>query len=348
VAAGFLAEAFLLRSSLDQEEVVGEAGEVEPPMIDEDPHTAAGIRLSGSRREGWLEVEARVGWGDGLASSGQRLRAGWEGEAIGGADVEVERERWGGEALSNVHGRAWTRPLWGASLFAEAESGRRGVPASPFLPRDDEIDGEPELPMEDGAPDPSVTDRSGYRAGIELRRGDLVLGAAWLRVEADSLHPTGLPFDRGAEPVRGGERTGVEALVRIPLTPLLPGLELAGSVQRWDRTREWRYLPRHRYQGGVHFHDVFLESGNLEVWADVAVGGRDPMSVPLRPEEGGATSGSVPFQQSWSARIQIRIVSARVFVLWENFTLRENNQDVPGRLLPATRALYGVRWTLWN
>jgi hypothetical protein len=216
------------------------------------------------------------------------------------------------------------------------------------LPRDDEIDGEPELPMEDGAPDPSVTDRSGYRAGIELRRGDLVLGAAWLRVEADSLHPTGLPFDRGAEPVRGGERTGVEALVRIPLTPLLPGLELAGSVQRWDRTREWRYLPRHRYQGGVHFHDVFLESGNLEVWADVAVGGRDPMSVPLRPEEGGATSGSVPFQQSWSARIQIRIVSARVFVLWENFTLRENNQDVPGRLLPATRALYGVRWTLWN
>ena len=47
-------------------------------------------------------------------------------------------------------------------------------------------------------------------------------------------------------------------------------------------------------------------------------------------------------------RFQMRIVSLRVFIAWDNFTVRRNLQDFPDRLLPQTRAMYGLRWTMWN
>jgi hypothetical protein len=59
-------------------------------------------------------------------------------------------------------------------------------------------------------------------------------------------------------------------------------------------------------------------------------------------------NNTVPFYQNWFVRLQIRIVTVRAFIMWENFTIRQQNQDFPGRILPQTRSLYGVRWTLWN
>ncbi|MFH1762910.1 MAG: hypothetical protein ABIF09_01845 [Gemmatimonadota bacterium] len=56
----------------------------------------------------------------------------------------------------------------------------------------------------------------------------------------------------------------------------------------------------------------------------------------------------VPFYQSWFVRLQLRIVTVRAFIMWENFTIRQRNQDFPNRILPSTRSFYGVRWTLWN
>jgi hypothetical protein len=56
----------------------------------------------------------------------------------------------------------------------------------------------------------------------------------------------------------------------------------------------------------------------------------------------------VPFYQSWNAHLMIRVVTVRLFLRWENLFLRQNNQDLPGRLLPTTRVMYGVRWTLRN
>ncbi len=105
----------------------------------------------------------------------------------------------------------------------------------------------------------------------------------------------------------------------------------------------WPYVPERIYEGRLAFQNIFFESGNLEIWFDVGVRGRDPMQVPsatgLEP---------VPFLQSWFGRLQIRVASVRLFLLWDNFTLRQRNQDYPGRILPPTRAMYGVRWTLWN
>ncbi|MFW5904972.1 MAG: hypothetical protein ACOCUZ_02025, partial [bacterium] len=162
----------------------------------------------------------------------------------------------------------------------------------------------------------------------------------------DSLLPMGLPFDREGLAVPGGPRSGVEAAARLPLDRVLQGLALEGEAQFWSQAPEWRYAPRRSYQAQVRFHDVFLDTRNLEVWSEIGVRGRDGMPVPFADE--AQEPARVPFGQSWYARLQIRVVSVRVFVLWENFTLRDSNQDLPGRILPQTRAMYGVRWTLWN
>jgi hypothetical protein len=60
------------------------------------------------------------------------------------------------------------------------------------------------------------------------------------------------------------------------------------------------------------------------------------------------TFARVPFLQSWDLWLQVRVLTVRIFIRSENLTLRGGNQDFPGRLLPQTRSVYGVRWTLWN
>ena len=345
-APGILAGAFVQRSSLRVEEEGGVmTGLPEALPVDEERKTAAGVQVSGAWRSLWARIELRRGWGRETASSAQSLAGGAEWPGIGGASGFVERETRAGVTLSRAHARVWTERVLGVSIFGEVDAGRRHVPVA-FVPPEAEPDGS-EDPDPPTAP-PSVTDRTGYRVGAHLRAADWELGVAAVRTQADSLHPIGLPFDRGGIVLAGGRRWGLEATARVPLSAILDGLELQGSAQRWDAAAEWRYLPRRIYQLGLRFHDVFLETGNLEVWSDVAVRGRDPMQVPLPGTTGSPAPVSVPFQQSWFARVQVRVVSVRVFVLWENFTVRERNQDYPGRILPPTRALYGIRWTLWD
>jgi hypothetical protein len=69
------------------------------------------------------------------------------------------------------------------------------------------------------------------------------------------------------------------------------------------------------------------------------------MSLPAQPQ---AAANIVPFQQSWYAQLQVRVSSVRLFFLWENLTVRDKNQDYLGRIQPRTRAMYGIRWTMWN
>jgi hypothetical protein len=161
---------------------------------------------------------------------------------------------------------------------------------------------------------------------------------------------------------------------QIPIYPR--GFSLVGWWQKWDQADDvwttpkdstvspellpeakipWRYLPSQSYQASLSFHDTFYPTGNLEVWFDLGVRGRDPMAVPFMEEvavgEEGATRmvpTMVPFYQSWFVRLQLRIVTVRAFIMWENFTIRQRNQDFPNRILPFTRSFYGVRWTLWN
>ena len=98
------------------------------------------------------------------------------------------------------------------------------------------------------------------------------------------------------------------------------------------------------------YHQVHMESRNLELWWSLGVRGHDPVSVFLaQAEPGGAQGlGTVPFYQNWYLRVQVRVVTVRVYFGWENFTLRRNLQTFPGRVLPFTRSLFGLRWDMWN
>jgi hypothetical protein len=119
------------------------------------------------------------------------------------------------------------------------------------------------------------------------------------------------------------------------------------------------YFPDHLYRGSLSFHRTFRATGNFELWVDLGAQGRSSMSVPLETElepteenpdvePGTLVPSLVPFYQSWYFRLQMRFLSLSIFATIDNLTVRENNQDVPGILLPGTRSLYGVRWTFWN
>lgn len=337
--------AFLQRSSLGAE-TSDNTGSIEESLVNREPRTQLGAHLSIVRGDWWVDADTRQQGGPGWPSSGQMIRGGGTLVGVGGAIASVESQSWeDGQRGVTVHGRIWTRPLFGLSLFGEAQNGSLGIPfwVPPEMAQD--FHGGSGASQEIPPVGVLFSQRMGIRAGLEYRREEVFVGAALLSIESDSLRPVGLPTDRGGLPTVGGSRNGFELAADLPLGRAMSGLSLSGSTQFWDQNETWRYLPERIYQARLSSHNVFLDSENLELWIDLGVRGRDPMQVP--PEVQGSLR-AVPFQQSWFGRLQVRVSSIRLFLLWDNFTLREANQDYPGRVLPQTRAMYGIRWTLWN
>jgi hypothetical protein len=316
--------------------------------------------------------------GEGIPETSAFLEISGSLGRLGGAAGELEWEDWGDETVSRTRLRAWTASLFGLSFFGEQSSGSWGLPylADRPPPTPDTTSGGEDPPPIDtlpqALPGPSFSDHEGTRFGLSYSWRGLSLAGARVSVTSDSLFNLGLPHDRSGEVRPGGTREGFEVSGRIPLYPR--GFALVGSYQWWDQPEDvlatpedslaqalpfpedempWRYLPRRSYEGRISFHDTFYPTENLEVWFDLGVKGRDPMVVPFSEavelEGGSATVPSmVPFYQSWFVRLQIRVVTVRAFVMWENLTIRQRNQDFPGRVLPSTRSIYGIRWTLWN
>ncbi len=317
-----------------------------------------GLRASFTRDEVWVRGAYRGFGGDDLPASRWDLRTGMRSAAVGGLALDLEGASWAGRSTSTRRFRAWTAPVGGLSFFASRESGDVAARTGPLLlpPPADTSAGA--VTASTSAPEgqdttaaaPAVrfSDRTATRYGALFRWRGVVLSGARLSLEADSLLPFGLPTDRTGSALPGGKRTGWEIWARIP-TPL-HALHIEGSLQQWDSA--WSYMPEQIYRGAFVFHDTFLPSGDLELWWTLGVRGHDPMTVRIPgdevDEDGHPLPASVPFYQNWYARIQVRIVTMRIFVQWENFTIRRNLQDFPGRILPATRAFYGIRWTLRN
>ena len=332
-----------------------------------------GARLSAARGALWGRATARFNGGAGvpdrvLAVEGAGLSARW-----GGAGARLWQEGWAGRSGSGYEVRGWFSPVSFVHLFAEHGDGSRAVPLlAPLPPPPPDSADEAMLPPtgsdEDAESEPPevpknrVTRRTETRLGLRLAWRGAELSGSRVSAEADSVWPTGLPFDRGGLALPQSTRSGWEATGRIPLWPR--GLSLRGAVQLWDPADSTAlYFPDHLYDVSLSFHRTFLASGNFEWWIDLGVQGRSPMAVPqprLPPPpdapEGAAPTDEepefvpsmVPFYQDWYFRMQLRILTLNIFVTVENLTLRPDNQDVPGRLLPGTRGLYGVRWTLWN
>lgn len=351
VFPGLNAEAYWGRSTHkvedDREEYALEGG----------TRSQMGARLAFERAGTFARGAYRRFGGDELPTDRVDLEVGADRPEAGGFSVGLTRASWAGHGTSARQVRAWTRPLLGLSLFGSWESGTVGSRTFPVarLPEPDPASGEPAEPDSTAAEPPPpfrVTDRTASRIGAEWAWRDVAVSGARLRLEADSLLPLGLRPDLGEPALAGGSREGWEVWVRLP-TPLA-GLRVEGGLQQWDEG--WSYLPRRTYQGAFVFHDTFLASENFELWWTLGVRGHDPMTVrqvvgELSDDEGnplGPELATVPFYQNWYARIQARIVTVRIFIGWENFAIRRDLQSFPGRLLPATRATYGLRWTMWT
>ncbi|MEZ4414766.1 MAG: TonB-dependent receptor [Gemmatimonadota bacterium] len=298
---------------------------------------------------GWAGERVQVGVsgrrldGEGLPTWTLDGEAAVESTALGGASVHLRRESWEGEGALRSRAAAWTAPRFGFSAFAELDRGRVGVPYRGFtVAGDSAFAGFPRTPR-------FFDERDTRRLGAAFERGGVLLRGARVSVDVDSLARFGLAFDEGSSRVAGGKRMGWDVEAHVPLL-VFDGLSARGSVVRWDDEEAWPYTPRLQYDARVLFHDTFLPTGNFELLVEGGVREREPMNVFVAEEAPGdpAVLATVPFQQSWFARLHIRIVSVQLFVIWENLTLRRENQDFPERLLPLTRAAYGVRWGLWN
>lgn len=321
-----------------------------------------GLRAAWSRDGLFAEGAYRRFGGEDLPGDRLDLSVGGERPTVGGFVADLDRASWEGTSTSTRRLRAWTRPLLGLSVFGSWESGTDGARTLPLLdvvpPPDTTSGTDGEEPTEEPTPVPEpvplrISDRTASRLGIQWAWKGVVLSVARLRLEADSLLPVGIEPDRGEPAVAGGARTGWEGWGSLPI-PVLPGLRLEGSLQQWDQP--WSYMPRRIYRAAGVYNRTFLESGNFEMWVSMGVVGHDEMTVrqvvgQQTSDEGdvvGSELATVPFYQSWYARLQLRIVTVRIFAGWDNFTIRRGLQDFPDRLLPQTRSFYGIRWTMWN
>ncbi len=375
VREGWVAEAFGGRGRLEPggeerlEELPVEARET----FDPGPRSQMGVSTRFRGDWVWADGEQVFHSGEGWADGRTSFRVGGSIPGWGGGEAGWEREWWDWGGASVVRGRLWSGPWAGITVFGEADSGRRGVPVVPAI---EEADGEPDDPgvpqqtddswgREGGGWTPMATtetmpeepgselrssQRTTLRAGAHGEWGGLALSGAWVYLSADSLPPLGLPMDRDAAVMPGGDLGGVEAEGRIPV-PLLDGLALRGSVMHWFPDETPRYLPRTVWDARLAFHDTFFPTENLEVWADVGVRGRERMfsAVPAPPPgQDPVTLNALPFQPHWYFRLQIRVVTVRAFLTWENMTQRTNNQDFEERILPGMRTVWGIRWTMWD
>ena len=300
----------------------------------------------------WASGTMRWFGGEELLSQSLELEGGISLPGIGGAYGRWGFDEWQERKAFATVVDAWTVPFFGLYGFVSYGQGVRGAPIYP--PYDslaieiDPVTGErlprPEVP-EQGALGDRFTDMTTLRVGGSFSWRPVTVSGAWLRVEVDSLPPMGLVLDRAGPALLGGTYGAVEGQLHLDLP--IEGFSLNGSAQHWNH--ETRYLPKWIYRGSIDFHDVFMETRNLEVWGALGVRGRDPMLVPtFQVGELDPQLVRVPFYQNWYMDVQVRVLPVHLFIRWENFTLRENLQDLPGRILPVTRAIYGVKWVLWN
>lgn len=350
LAEGLVAEGFTGSSS-----VVGGGDDLTPIDISRRQH---GLRL-GFERDGWW---ARGGYrlisGPDLPSSVLDVEAGGLFRDIVGVSGRLARDTWAGRAATMTSVSAWTEPFFGVSAFASWEDGTAGSPISAArmvvveeAPDGAEGDGQPgdgeDPPPEEPGPTHRFTERTGLRVGLVARIGPLDVQAAQLTFDVDSLVPLGFMADREGIAAPGGRFTGFEVSTELRFP--LDGWSLYGSLTQFDQGTV--YLPERAYEGALRYHGLPMESSeNLEIWLSAGVQGRDPMLTSYPAEQGAPPPGllSVPFEQSWYAFFQIRIVSVQAFFRFENVSIRQNNQDLPGRLLPQFRSMYGIRWVLWN
>ena len=309
----------------------------------------AGATLGFERAGSWLRASYRR-FEDGTPSGRLDGSAGYTHARWGGFSGRYAQGAFNDVSTSNYAARAWLTPIHYVTLFGAYEAGTFGSRNAPVI---DGPGAPPAAPPEGIRPGvEAVTDRETFRVGASLTGWGVTLAGASLYAWSDVTLPLATELDLGSPVQTGVHRNGYEAMGILPTG--IRGLTLEGSYTWWDE--EGPYLPKQFYQGAFEFNRVFKESGNLEFWVSGGVRGHDPMlSFVAEGADGsdpdGASTGGlarVPFYQSWYGRLQVRVLTVRLWVGIDNFTLRRELQKYPERFLPVTRTTYAIRWDLWN
>ena len=312
-----------------------------------------GLRAGLERRRFWGTAGGRLLGGDGLPDWSAEAAVGgtWPGKIA--VEAGWQQDNWDAQGASVVRASARTGSFCGLSLFGSYEDGTWGVSDVHGFHQfqaltqvlDTATTPDPTEPID--PPTLRLTERKGIRLGGSYEWRGIRVSGAWLSLEVDSLYPLGLALDRSGVTVEGGERTGYEIAALIPAP--WKGLSLEGAYQTWDE--DFPYMPKTTWNAALKYHDVFKETGNLELWADLGVINRDPMVIPLTETPEGEVESvliTVAKYKEWYLMIQVRIVSVRIFVRFENLATKRDNFDFPDRIQPVARSMYGIRWILFN
>lgn len=330
---GFVVSALAGRSTLGSE-----TPDVAAP--DGGSRSQLAATVSADVRGLWIEGTIRRFTGE-APSSTVDLSGGYTHPEMGGANAHLTQASWEGATHSAASARAWLSPVRNVTVFAQVSDGTFGARGGAIA---DLADPPLELPAGVGPESLSFTERRTSRVGAAFALGRFEVAGARLYAWSDQVVPLGIELDAGSLPVTGVHRNGYEGTIVLPTR--WRALTFEGSYQWWDEVGP--YLPDEIYRGSFEYHKVFKETGNLELWGSLGVRGHNPMPTFVSTTGSTPPTEVVPFFQSWYARVQVRVVTVRLWIGIDNASLRRFNQTYPDRLLPLTRTFFALRWDLWN
>lgn len=324
--------------TLSPDPVAVDSFDVGPRTREPDP-IQAGLRVGVARGPVFLEGDAR--WRD--EGPLPKLELGMRG-ALSLADRVllaggVGHDRWssvvGFDPATSWDARGALRVVGGLELTGAASGGELGVPHTGL-----------------GTAGVSRTALKRRRYGARLTLGPLRVAGGRVQVEVDSIVALGLGFDPRGARFSGADAQGWEAEGRVRAGGL--PFRVEGWVQDWSEGATGPYLPARAWRAGLVYDHLPLASDNLHIYAGLFHSRRGAALFPVlsQPTLDGEPVAPVVLTELEGVStldfvLNVRVVTARLFVRWEN-TLLEDGQVFPERRLLRQRVITGLRWDFYN
>jgi hypothetical protein len=177
------------------------------------------------------------------------------------------------------------------------------------------------------------------RAEVGMRAGRMWLTGGAIRRDTTFL-PAAIAFDTAFASGAQGGSNGLFATMR---GKFFRDIGLDVSATRYEAAGIYRpqYETRSRLFLDSDMHAKF-PSGNLNILLAVT---HDYRTEALFPTADGFIESSQ--YRTWSAELEIRLLSATISFQYRNF-LGAEYQQVPGFTMPSITSVYGIRWSFIN
>jgi hypothetical protein len=276
-------------------------------------------------------------------------RAGLQPSRWLGAEGEVGMETTDGGTATRLQGTVRTGGLLGFTVFASVSAGDRWLAL-----REDERVALPDTVDEAGNPVPRTARVSTFR-DVRAPVGAVRLGGEWswrgihlagaaIESNASTVVPFGGGFDRGLSDLPVDAVRGFEGRASLAVPGVFTGLTLDGWYAYWTDVGGRPYLPTEQAAGAATFTGIFRE-GQFEPYLRLEASYRGGS---LAPDASRSVLVAMQPYTMLDFTLQLRIIDLRAFFLYENLLNDRTAMDVPGRLLPGPRTMYGIRWFFRN